>query len=634
MAIFKAPEKFCDVVMKGGVTSGIVYPGAIVELSRHYCFQSIGGTSAGAIAAAATAAAEYRRRKHGSDAGYAQLASLPTDLMQTDGSGDTKLFRLFKPQPGTRPLFAMLEAALNQAELARLIRRVLVAGIGAFRLPVLIGALIAGAIALASTGPAMRGCVEHGGFAISCVLPLVAVAAFAAVGALVGLVIGVVLCILGPLVRNGFGLCRGFEQRDGAEDRDQLTSWLARLIDTMAGDRPHAGPLTFGDLWSADAAPSWLQHAGDRRWKAIDLQMITTNLTHGRPYRLPLHDEPQRLFFSPSELRDYFPADVVKWMVDRASAYRPKDGDPRELDKGLLQLPPSEDLPIVFAARLSLSFPFLIAAVPLHAIDYEPADIAKRAFRRCWFSDGGIASNFPIHFFDSPIPLWPTFAINLGPLLKDWPDERTYMPSSNNYGWGESWNRFGEENLERRQLAGFCSALLDSMREWRDLMQSRVPGYRDRIVQIRLKEEEGGLNLKMDATLLKMLAGFGTEAGTRLVDRFVHSRTEPGQKYPMDWDNHRWNRIRTYLSLSESHYPAIHQGYTVVPPGSASYAQLIECGSQRPDGQYPWQDSGDEPKALQVFQKIAEMNGLAEQHPPLRNRAPFPEPAVRIVPKV
>ena len=55
--------KKCDIVMKGGVTSGIVYPRAVAQLAREYRLQSIGGTSAGAIAAAVTAAAEYRRRK-------------------------------------------------------------------------------------------------------------------------------------------------------------------------------------------------------------------------------------------------------------------------------------------------------------------------------------------------------------------------------------------------------------------------------------------------------------------------------------------------------------------------------------------------------------------------------------------
>src|SRR5687768_54569 len=64
-----APDQFtglkvdeCDLVMKGGITSGIVYPFAILELGRKYRFRNIGGTSAGAIAAAFAAAAEYARQ--------------------------------------------------------------------------------------------------------------------------------------------------------------------------------------------------------------------------------------------------------------------------------------------------------------------------------------------------------------------------------------------------------------------------------------------------------------------------------------------------------------------------------------------------------------------------------------------
>jgi len=45
-------DKYCDLVMKGGITSGIVYPNAVLALAREYRFKSIGGTSAGAIAAA------------------------------------------------------------------------------------------------------------------------------------------------------------------------------------------------------------------------------------------------------------------------------------------------------------------------------------------------------------------------------------------------------------------------------------------------------------------------------------------------------------------------------------------------------------------------------------------------------
>ena len=66
----------CDLVMKGGITSGIVYPLAACELARQYRFRSIGGSSAGAIGAVMVAAAE-----HGRDSGgFRRLAEIPTKL--------------------------------------------------------------------------------------------------------------------------------------------------------------------------------------------------------------------------------------------------------------------------------------------------------------------------------------------------------------------------------------------------------------------------------------------------------------------------------------------------------------------------------------------------------------------------
>jgi hypothetical protein len=33
VADFERPQQFCDIVMKGGVTSGIVYPSAILRIA-------------------------------------------------------------------------------------------------------------------------------------------------------------------------------------------------------------------------------------------------------------------------------------------------------------------------------------------------------------------------------------------------------------------------------------------------------------------------------------------------------------------------------------------------------------------------------------------------------------------------
>src|ERR1035441_7687075 len=62
-----APARSCDIVMKGGITSGVVYPLAVVCLAERFRLRNIGGTSAGAIAAAAAAAAELGRDSGGFD---------------------------------------------------------------------------------------------------------------------------------------------------------------------------------------------------------------------------------------------------------------------------------------------------------------------------------------------------------------------------------------------------------------------------------------------------------------------------------------------------------------------------------------------------------------------------------------
>ena len=93
------------MVLKGGITSGVVYPHALCELARAYRFANIGGTSAGAIAAAGAAAAEHGR-EHG---GFERLAELPAWI----GGGDN-LFRLFQPERRTRPYFRLLATGLGR----------------------------------------------------------------------------------------------------------------------------------------------------------------------------------------------------------------------------------------------------------------------------------------------------------------------------------------------------------------------------------------------------------------------------------------------------------------------------------------------------------------------------------------
>jgi Patatin-like phospholipase len=86
----------CDLVMKGGITSGVVYPLTVAELATTYRFRNIGGTSAGAISAAA-AAADHRSDPQG----FIELAELPARL-------GAELADLFRPQRACRRVFSVL----------------------------------------------------------------------------------------------------------------------------------------------------------------------------------------------------------------------------------------------------------------------------------------------------------------------------------------------------------------------------------------------------------------------------------------------------------------------------------------------------------------------------------------------
>ena len=99
MSVTALPEKECDLVMKGGITSGVVYPGAITRIAKDFRFRNLGGASAGAIAAVAAAACEYRRNQ-GDPAAYDVL-----DEVQHEISGQGFVQSLFQPTAEAKPAF-------------------------------------------------------------------------------------------------------------------------------------------------------------------------------------------------------------------------------------------------------------------------------------------------------------------------------------------------------------------------------------------------------------------------------------------------------------------------------------------------------------------------------------------------
>jgi predicted acylesterase/phospholipase RssA len=583
------PARQCDVVMKGGITSGVVYPEALSEIGASYRFRGVGGASAGAIGAAIGAAAEFGR----SSGGFARMAALPSQL------GDGRLAALFQPQASTRPLLRLLLTVTGHdrpgAQRTGPGRSValFLALLAAFPLASLAG-LVPG-VALAAYG-AVTGGVP--GILLVVAGVLLAIGGWAAA---VGL--RLTSKLTGDVPANLFGICRGL----GADsDHPGFTDWLSDQIDTVAGLPPEARPLKFGQLWAgdqdmADAAGADVD-ADDRR---IDLRMISTCLSQGRPYELPW--QARTFFYDPEAWRTLFPGYVVDALLAAPPPAPPPDeGDADEWrweervaaasTPALVRLPAPAFLPVIVAARLSLSFPLLISAVPLWTINRRSPRtrqatgafrkaMASRAeppvsgleFSRLWFTDGGLCSNFPVHLFDAALASRPTFAINLGPFP---PGQAPSPEQAANVEYARS-NRslpppcFEIPDRGFGAVGGFASAAINTARNWQDSSHLDFPGFRDRIVQVLQTKDEGGLNLYMDGHTIEGLASRGRAAGQVMVDQFTQPRYPAGAATATGWDNHRWLRYRALLSVLPGWLESYARGREVLgidPASPPSYS--------------------------------------------------------------
>lgn len=549
----------CDLVMKGGVASGIVYPEAIYEISRRFDLKSIGGTSAGAIAAALAAAAQYRRRRErgepGADAGFDRIRSIPQIL-----GADGRLLKLFTPNRATRALFNIVADVFSPRK-PRWIKALCV--VRAYPLQAAIGALPALLYAYAALASPLPMRVVHWLVAL-----VIGVAGSVSAGG-----IGLLWDALRKLPRNCYGLVSGIA--DGRiNDTDALCTWLTRELEATAGIEPGTAPLTFGMLWrpaqgptanGIDDAPS-----GDQR--AVNLQMVTTCLTEGRPYQFPTRTS--RFYFKPDEMKAFFPEHVVRWMCEHARA----DAEPLD---GLVALPPIGDLPVIVATRMSLAFPLLLSAVPLHAVDYT--DVRPREPQPVWFSDGGLTSNFPIQMFDSPLPRWPTLALNLGPFGPRTPADGVVTIGARS---GGRLQRF----VPVAGVFGFLTAMFDALQNWNDAMQMVLPGFRDRIATVALAPDEGGLNLDMDRGTVARLQSRGANAARALIERFAAPSTlQPGAP-SLSWEGHRWTRLRVEFETLGEHLARFNAAYARPwQPSDVSYSQLIGAQDDKtvPRRSYP-----------------------------------------------
>lgn len=471
------PE-YCDLVMKGGITSGVVYPAAVYSLHDKHKFRSIGGASAGAIAAAATAAAELGRET----GGFEKLNGLSTEL--TREGFLQGLFQPAKPMQASFDLLFALQRKKGRGQkltlvASTLLRRFLIWGVVAAA--VAVGYFLL----MVSRFDGSAGRADWTGWALLA-LPLVIALS---VGVVAGLALRLIRIATVHLPENMFGMCSGMPTGKG----DALTPWLYEKIQDCAG-WDITQPVTFSDL----------------KERGITLQMMTTDLAEARPLRVPIEIGRDYLF-SLEEFAELFPEPVIAHLREVCPVEAQADGDHPELRRF-----PSGDLPVIVATRMSLSFPVLLSGVPLWT---ERNGI----YVKHWFSDGGIGSNFPIHFFDAWLPTRPTFGLNFVS------DGSATDPDAISYG-----HRTGGR-VKIETLFSFLHRILETMQNWRDKVQAELPGFSDRIQDIPLGPGEGGMNLSMDPETVQRLVRKGHRAGEVLQEGFAK-----------EWHAHR---LRRYQSL-------------------------------------------------------------------------------------
>jgi predicted acylesterase/phospholipase RssA len=614
------PDLECDLVMKGGISSGVVYPLAACSLATRYAFKSVGGTSAGAIAAAAVAAAEHGRRADG----FVRLARLPEQL------GDT-LATLFQPAPSVTRAFDVLSVWVahhdpNETSRARdlAVKCLRTAAAVALSAPVWFVSVVVFLLAV----PRVAVATTSGLGSISAP----AWVAFAVVGVPLVLVLAAAVATvvfarstLRGLAGNGFGLCDG--HTGNGSGHEPLTDWMERNFDDLAGLPPDrrtgasAFPLTFGDLWGEEAVAAQKQiSARDReglpvdpvdriearRMRDVDLVVMTTNVSFQRPYQFPFTED--RFSFCPTCLAPYFSAAVLKHIVRTGK----KDDtlrcpDSSHAPESLVLLPPAWDLPVVVAARISLSFPGLISAVPLVALGL-PAEESEPRPVKVWFSDGGMSSNFPMHFFDALLPGRPTFGINLT-TLQGAKEGSVYPPKK------DPTEPAFPTPVPIENMAGFARSILNTMQDWVDNLQIGIPGFRERIVTIAQAKGQGGMNLTMPKDVIEALAGLGAQAGGYFDD--------------FDLDQHKWIRYRVAMPGLDDMVTTLDSAYHRVDYGRwlnayAPTAKLFAVGG-------PASVAAD----LKATQQLIDLAGswAADGHPTATGSTPAPKPALTLRPR-
>lgn len=288
-------------------------------------------------------------------------------------------------------------------------------------------------------------------------------------------------------------------------------------------------------------------------------------------------------------------------------------------------MPEPWNVPVVMATRMSLSLPGLVCAVPLYS--QAPPDSGRTGPVPQWFSDGGITSNFPVHFFDSLLPRWPTFGLNLQPFPPGRDAQQPVsIPPQDSTSSTEQW-------VPIESAFGFSGSILNTFLGWRDTMQSALPGFRGRIANVRQEPWEGGHNLFMRRDTIRGLAERGRSAGQALRQRFLgpDGEVRTGQTQT---DRYRWIRMRLAMRKYGELAHEIDDGAKLFGNLAEHYEVPAELGAWFADPGLAW--PRPDPGGAAVARAVDALAELAERGQPLAGTipgAPPVNPDLRLTPR-
>ena len=197
------------------------------------------------------------------------------------------------------------------------------------------------------------------------------------------------------------------------------------------------------------------------------------------------------------------------------------------------------------------------------------------------------------------------------------------MPKRQSDGVLDRWSRLAGESATGDML-GFVIGIFNSARNWHDNAFMKMPGYRDRSVEIWMKPGEGGLSLDMPPKVIQDLAARGERAGKAISERFAADAPQEA----MSWDGHRWTRFRSGMAGLFESLMALRRSAQVPPmAGGRSLQTLLGNNAEPPAHKYKT-DSQRESDRWALEKLMAVLDEVAAKEP-----KPFeegPRPAAKI----